>query len=164
MPEAACGWSRTAALALTVCALGRTRPRWIAGAATPEQADVAVVFTIPTLARADDRLTGRAEISAKLTGTLEHPGATARSLSRTRPRWAGRCRGSLSRPAKDIRGALDAHVTLDGEIDRKPARGDLHVTRQAGGGTSTVRISRSARLTFGATLSTARTLPPARWP
>src|SRR3954469_1932343 len=47
----------------------------IAGTATPERADVAVALTIPTLARADDRLTGRAEIDAKLTGTLEHPGA-----------------------------------------------------------------------------------------
>jgi translocation and assembly module TamB len=110
---------------------------WIAGAATPERADVAVVLTIPTLARADDRLTGRAEINAKLTGTLEHPGTTARiaisdatALGRPVPRLA------LEATVKDIRGALDARVTLDGEIDRKPARGDLHVTRQAGGGTT----------------------------
>lgn len=109
----------------------------IAGAATPERADVAVVLTIPTLARADDRLTGRAEIDAKLTGTLEHPGATARiaisdatALGRPVPRLA------LEATAKNIRSALDAHVTLEGEIDRKPARGDLHVRRQAGGGTT----------------------------
>src|SRR3954451_12655967 len=105
----------------------------IAGMATPERADVAVALTMPTLARADDRLTGRAEIDAKLTGTLEHPGATARiaisdatALGRPVPRLA------LEATAKDIRSALDAQVTLDGEIDRKPARGGVHVRRQAG--------------------------------
>src|SRR4051794_23558220 len=119
----------------------------IAGAATPERADVAVGLTIPTLARADDRLTGRAEIDAKLTGTLEHPGATARiaisdatALGRPAPRLA------LEATAKNIRSALDAHVTLEGEIDRKPARGDLHVRRQAGGGGTTIE---GADITIG---------------
>jgi translocation and assembly module TamB len=33
--------------------------------------------------------------------------------------------------ATNLRGALDAHVSLDGEIDRKPARGSLHIARPA---------------------------------
>jgi translocation and assembly module TamB len=36
--------------------------------------------------------------------------------------------------ATNLRGALDAHVSLDGEIDRKPARGSLHIARPAAGG------------------------------
>ena len=48
----------------------------IDGAATPERAYVAATMTIPSLARADDRLTGRAEIHARVTGTLERPDAT----------------------------------------------------------------------------------------
>ncbi len=109
----------------------------IDGAATPERAYVAATMTIPSLARADDRLTGRAEIHAKVTGTLERPDATA-SLAVSQATAFGRPvpRLVLEVDAKDIRGAIDARVTLDGDVDRKPARGTLHASRDARGGTT----------------------------
>ncbi len=109
----------------------------IDGAATPERADVAATMTVPSLARADERLTGRAEIQARVTGTLDRPDATARiavsdatALGRPVPRLV------LEANAKDIRGATDARVTLDGDVDRKPARGTLHASRDARGSTT----------------------------
>jgi hypothetical protein len=36
--------------------------------------------------------------------------------------------------ATNLRGALNAHVSLDGEIDRKPARASLHIARPVAGG------------------------------
>ena len=94
-------------------------------------------MTIPSLARADDRLTGRAEIHARVTGTLERPDATA-SLAVSQATAFGRPvpRLVLEVDAKDIRGAIDARVTLDGDVDRKPARGTLHASRDARGGTT----------------------------
>jgi translocation and assembly module TamB len=108
----------------------------IDGAATPAAADVNAVVTVPNLARADNRLTGRGDVTARITGTLERPDATARiavtdatALGRPMPRLA------IQAIATDIRNALDARVTLDGEIDRKPARGTLHLARPVPGGT-----------------------------
>jgi translocation and assembly module TamB len=108
----------------------------IDGAATPERADVTATITVPSLARADERLTGRAEIQARVTGTLDQPDATARiavsdatALARPVPRLV------LEAHAKDIAGATDVRVTLDGEVDRNPARGTLHVSRDIRGST-----------------------------
>src|SRR5215208_5087848 len=131
------GSSQTAPSGSTISAWpARTQPR-IDGAATPERAYVAATMTIPSLARADDRLTGRAEIHARVTGTLERPDATA-SLAVSQATAFGRPvpRLVLEVDAKDIRGAIDARVTLDGDVDRKPARGTLHASRDARGGTT----------------------------
>lgn len=107
------------------------------GVAAPDRAEVAALLTVPDLARADARLKGRADIDAKLTGTLDRPDASASiaisgaaALGRPVPRLA------LEAVVKDLRGAPDARVTLIGEIDRKPARGTLHALRQVGGATS----------------------------
>lgn len=108
----------------------------IDGPVSPDAADLTVTAEIPDLKRADARLTGRATANVRVTGTLDHPDATVRigvanatALGRPVPRLA------LDAVARDILGALDARVTLDGEVDRRPARGSLHVARPAGGGT-----------------------------
>jgi translocation and assembly module TamB len=105
------------------------------GAATPKLTDLAVLMTIPELSNADKRAKGRGEIAAHVTGTLSLPDAAAKIsirdaalLGRPVPRLDVRA------DATNLRGALDAHVTLDGEIDRKPARGSLHIARPAAGG------------------------------
>jgi translocation and assembly module TamB len=131
----------------------------IDGAATPAHADVNAVATIPNLARADGRLTGRGELTAQFTGTLERPDATARlavtgatALGRPMPRLV------VGATATDIRNALDARVTLDGEIDRKAARGTLHLARPASGGTVLDRLDLaigSVALRGGVTLDAA---------
>ena len=107
----------------------------IDGAATPKLADLTALMTIPELSKADKRATGRGEIAAHVTGTLSLPDATAKIsirdaalLGRPVPRL------DVQADATDLRGALDAHVSLDGEIDRKPARGSLHIARPAAGG------------------------------
>jgi len=107
----------------------------IDGAATPKLADLTALMTIPELSKADKRATGRAEIATHATGTLSLPDATAKIsirdaalLGRPVPRL------DLQADATNLRGALDAHVSLDGEIDCKSARGSLHIARPAAGG------------------------------
>ena len=101
-----------------------------------ESADLAITGTLPDLKRADGRLTGRGTLQAKVTGGLQAPNvngeialANASTMGRAIPRLA------VSFDAKDVTGALDANLKLDGTIDGKPARGGLKVARPAGGGT-----------------------------
>ncbi len=103
------------------------------GRATDELADLSANLAIPDLKLADDRLSGRAAAQAKLTGTLRKPDLAAnvtvenaRMLGRPVPRLA------LDIVARDLTGALDATVSLAGEVDRKPARGRARVTGLAG--------------------------------
>lgn len=105
------------------------------GAATPKLADLTALLTIPELSKADKRATGRAEIAAHVTGTLSRPDATA-TISMRDATLLGRAVPHLDAQVKaaNLREAPDAHITLDGEIDRKPARGSLHVARPKEGG------------------------------
>ena len=105
------------------------------GAAGHDRADVTILATVPDLAYADRRLSGRARIDARMTGTLDRPDVTARAtvtdaraLNRPIPRLV------LDATVKDALGAMDAVVSLDGEIDGKPARGSIHALRRADGG------------------------------
>ena len=108
----------------------------INGAATSKLADVTAEMSVPNLSDADRRLSGRGEILARLTGTLNRPDAMAR-VSITDATMLGRPvpRLEVEADAVDLRGALDARLTLNGEIDRKPAQGALHIARPAEGGT-----------------------------
>ena len=106
------------------------------GIASSDSANVTLTATLPDLKRADPRLSGRAALTGQLTGSLARPDVTGRlaisdagMLGRPVPRLV------LEGTARDLTGALDARVTLDGEVDRKPARGTVHVARPAGGGT-----------------------------
>lgn len=105
------------------------------GQATVDQANIDVQANIPDLKRADSRLAGHADLTAKLTGTLESPDAKAtltladaQALGRPIPRLV------LETTATDITGQIDARTTLSGIVDNKPAQGAVHVARQGDGG------------------------------
>ena len=106
----------------------------IDGAATPQQANIDARVTIPDLRRADDRLSGRAELMSRLTGTVERPDATA-TLTVTDARALGRPvpKLVLGATATDILGLIDARLTLNGTIDGKPAQGGLRAAKQSSG-------------------------------
>ncbi|WP_395666489.1 translocation/assembly module TamB domain-containing protein [Methylocella sp.] len=107
----------------------------IDGAATPARADLTAQAFVPDLAKADPRASGVAEIDAHVTGTLDKPDADARVLIRDASLMRRPVpRLELNARARDLRGALSAEATLDGEIDRKPAKGAFSLTRPAEGG------------------------------
>jgi translocation and assembly module TamB len=90
---------------------------------------------IPDLARFDGRLSGRAAVAAKLSGTPERPDATA-SVTVTNARALGRPVKHLMLEAKasDLTGLIDATAKLTGTVDGKKARGDVHLAKRADGG------------------------------
>lgn len=106
------------------------------GRATQSAADMALDITIDELRHVDERITaGRANVVARLTGSLERPDVTGtatltdvRALGRSIPRLA------LDLNARDVTGALDAALTLDGRVDDKPATGSLHIAKPPEGG------------------------------
>ena len=105
------------------------------GDATSEAAAIDATATIPDLRRADPRLTGRAQMRARITGTLERPDADATidiadatALKRPIPSLV------LRMEASDITGLIDARATLTGTIDRSKASGTFELARQREGG------------------------------
>jgi translocation and assembly module TamB len=104
------------------------------GEATVTQSNVDVRATVADLRRADSRLSGRADLTGTLTGTVEKPNgkvtltvADARALGRPVPRLV------LDVTATDLTGLLDARATLNGTVDNKPAQGALRLAKQDNG-------------------------------
>jgi len=108
----------------------------IDGRATQSAADLGLDVTIDELQHVDRRISaGRANLSARLSGSLERPNVNGtatltdvRALNRSIPRLA------VNLDAKDVTGALDATLALDGQVDGKPATGSLHLARPGDGG------------------------------
>ncbi len=106
------------------------------GRATQSAADLGLDVTIDELRHVDERVTaGRANLVARLLGSLERPDVTGRAtltdvraLGRSIPRLA------LDLNARDVTGAIDAALTLDGQVDGKPATGSLHLAKPPEGG------------------------------
>lgn len=106
------------------------------GRATQSTADLGLDITIDELRQVDRRVAaGRAHVMARLAGSLERPDVRGvatltdvRALNRSIPSLA------ISLDAKDVTGALDAALTLDGQVDGKPATGSLHLARPQEGG------------------------------
>jgi len=106
------------------------------GRATQSTANLGLDITIDELRHVDARITaGRANVTARLSGSLERPDVTAnatlsdmRALDRSIPRLV------LQLDAKDVTGALDSVLNLDGQVGAKPATGSLHIARLADGG------------------------------
>lgn len=107
------------------------------GGGTVAQAgsDLRLAIAVPDLKRADARLSGKGDVTARITGPRDRLDATARiavadasALGRPIPRLA------LDAVVRDLQGALDSQVTLDGEIEGKPARGNLRFARLPGDG------------------------------
>ncbi len=106
------------------------------GRATQTAADLALDIDIDELRRVDPRITaGRANVAARLTGSLEKPDVTATAtLSDMRALDRPIQRLVVSMDAKDVTGALDATLGLDGQVGSKPATGTMHVSRPSDGG------------------------------
>jgi len=106
------------------------------GRATQTTADLGLDITIDELRHVDPRISrGRADVTARLSGSLEKPDVTAnatlsdmRALDRSIPRLA------LRLDAKDVTGALDAALDLEGQVGAKPANGTFHLARPMEGG------------------------------
>jgi translocation and assembly module TamB len=106
------------------------------GRATQSTADLGLDITIDEIRHLDARITGgQANVTAHLSGSLERPDVTAsatlsdmRALNRSIPRLV------LQLDAKNVTGALDAALSLEGQVGTKPATGTLHLARTADGG------------------------------
>lgn len=106
----------------------------IDGQATTEMANITARVTVPDLKRADDRLSGRAELGGTVTGNINQPNAEA-TLTVTDARAMGRPvpRLTVNISAADLTGLIDARATLNGTVDTKPAQGVVRVAKQANG-------------------------------
>ncbi|MBM6581592.1 translocation/assembly module TamB domain-containing protein [Microvirga sp. BT689] len=106
------------------------------GRATQSAADLGLDVTIDELRHVDGRITaGRANLAARLSGSLERPDVTGRAtLSDVRALGRSIPRLALDLNAKDVTGAVDAALTLDGQVDGKPATGSLHLAKPPEGG------------------------------
>lgn len=100
------------------------------GGIGPQSSDLRAAITLPDLKRADPRLSGRGEVTAQLSGPQDKLDANARiavanatALGRPIPRLA------IDAVIRDLQGALDSRVTLNGEIEGKPATGALQLAR-----------------------------------
>jgi len=105
------------------------------GDATPNTLSLNANVDLPDLRRADQRLTGRGEIIAQLTGTLARANAVLRAnLSDATALGRPISRLIIEASVDDVTGLPDARATLSGEVDRKPANGTVHAARLAEGG------------------------------
>lgn len=100
-----------------------------------QASDLRLALAIPDLRRADARLSGRGDVTAQITGPRDRLDATARiavanatALARPIPRLA------IDAVIRDLQGALDTRLTLNGEIDAKPATGTVALARMPGDG------------------------------
>lgn len=106
------------------------------GRATQSMADLGLTIAVDELKHVDARIgSGRANVTARLSGSLDKPDVTAtatlldvRALDRPIPRL------TLQVDAKDITGALQAAIALDGQVGSKAATGTMHVARPDDGG------------------------------
>lgn len=100
-----------------------------------QASDLRLALALPDLKRADPRLSGKGDITAQITGPRDKLDATARiavanatALARPIPRLA------IDAVVRDLQGALDSRLTLNGEIDSKPATGTIALARLPGDG------------------------------
>ncbi|PVE23323.1 hypothetical protein DC522_16435 [Microvirga sp. KLBC 81] len=105
------------------------------GRATQSAADLGLDISIDELRHVDPRISaGRVDVAARLSGSLEKPDVRAtatlaevRALNRPIPRLV------VTLDAKDVTGALDAALNLEGQVGSKPASGTVHLVRPAEG-------------------------------
>jgi translocation and assembly module TamB len=115
---------------------GATLAAEINGEATNRAADLGLTLTLRELRRLDPRITGgSAQATARLTGSLQRPDATAsiditnlRALDRSVPRL------SIKLEGQDLTGRTDARLALDGIVGGNPATGTVRLLRPAEGG------------------------------
>ncbi|MCJ2112459.1 translocation/assembly module TamB domain-containing protein [Methylobacterium sp. E-025] len=100
------------------------------GRATARVADAKLDVDLKDLSALDDALAGRAGLSGRLSGTLEHPDLFA-LVSASEASAMGRpVRGlKVEATLKDLTGALDGTVALGGTVGGKPLQGGAHLAR-----------------------------------
>ncbi|ATQ70076.1 MULTISPECIES: translocation/assembly module TamB domain-containing protein [Methylosinus] len=112
----------------------------IDGAATREAADIVARIALPDLHRADARFSGRADVEAKILGSLDKPDArVVATLTDVRAAGRGIPKLTVESDARDLLGALDLSATLQGTVDGAAAQGGAHVAK-AGEGWSVDRL------------------------
>lgn len=109
------------------------------GSATENRANVTAKLDLPDLSQLDARVTGRADVDATLTGSLDALDARLRlvidgasALGRPVERLAADIE------ARDLTGAATGTLSLSGSVDGKPATGSGRFARDAAGA---VRVS-----------------------
>lgn len=104
------------------------------GQATKEKAAIDAKIDLPELRYAGLPLTGRANVAASVTGSLDKPDA---AFSATLQDAAANGRPipklTLKGDARDLLGQLTALATLEGTVDRKPAKGRVSAARAGEG-------------------------------
>jgi translocation and assembly module TamB len=100
------------------------------GQIDPKQALVDIAAAVTDLRQFDGRMTGRADLTGRITGTLEKPDATAVIVM---PKGTAMGRPvedlKLTVQAKDLAGSPQVDVTLDGAVGGKPAKGGLKASK-----------------------------------
>lgn len=124
-----------------------------------QASDLRLALALPDLKRADPRLSGRGDLTAQISGPRDRLDATARlaiadatALARPIPRL------TLDAVIRDLQGALDSRLTLNGEIDSRPATGTVALARLPGDGLNLSALDiaiGSVRLNGGLTLDPA---------
>ncbi|GJD96742.1 translocation/assembly module TamB domain-containing protein [Methylobacterium iners] len=102
----------------------------LGGRATTRLADARLDVAVKDLAAVDPRLTGRATLDGRVTGTLARPDLAA-TLSAAEATALGRPIRDLRVEAlvRDLTGALDGTLRLAGTVGGKILDGDLHLAR-----------------------------------
>lgn len=105
------------------------------GDANQKTSNILGRITLPSLKFADSRLTGTGNLEAHLTGALAHPDLTA-SLNIANASALGRPIPQLvlATTIQDLTGAAQGKLTLDGQVDRRPARGGFSFAKLPEGG------------------------------
>ena len=102
----------------------------IDGQIDPKHALVDVAAAVTDLRQFDGRMAGRADLTAKITGTLEKPDATA-VIAIPKGTAMGRPVNDLKLTVqtRDLTGSPQADVTLDGDVGGKPVKGGLKASK-----------------------------------
>lgn len=105
---------------------GRKLALRLDGVALPDRADIRLTGALDDLAAIDPRLAGKADLTANLTGGLEHPDVEAR-LATKDARALGRPIEALvvALKATDLVAAPAFAATLAGSVAGKPAKGNI---------------------------------------
>lgn len=106
----------------------------VGGQATKEKLAIDAKIDLPELKYAGLPLAGRANVAATIAGALDKPDATLTATLEDATANGRPIPGlTLQGEAHDLLGRLTALATLDGVVDRKPARGRLSLARGGAG-------------------------------
>ena len=104
------------------------------GSATADRANVTAKLDLPDLSQLDERVTGRGNVDATLTGSLDALDARLRLVidgASALGRPIERLTADIE--ARDVTGAATGQLTLSGSVDGKPATGSGRFARDAAG-------------------------------